>query len=400
MSNTVMSFRYKIELIYLDIKNNYIKKITNDCLKSMIIDHNYDSNNCMPVIYLNLSLDKSFVDNIILNKNTNLFTLVLYKYDELADTILETECFRKKCVYFLPDDVSNTDSIDYNETNIEQNIENTFRQINLGLICLDHINNNKRSLEIAAGNASVYDCAKYCTSHIPNMIIEPFSYNEHYNQIIMPTKDSVNKALKFLNNFRVFYSTPYRYYQDFNYTYIISSSGKAIRRKDEKYSSIIINIQDILAVDANDPGISINKERQSYEIVVNYINASVSDNTLVNKSKNKLKGITSSGVDLKTLKNNASYYTEKIESIRLNNDNTNMLDNIEYDYNSSNAFVSIIKSNLDTDIFSINKRYTINHIERYQKLNGEYLLSRKREIYIREDETFIMDSILNFRKID
>ena len=77
-----------------------------------------------------------------------------------------------------------------------------------------------------------------------------------------------------------------------------------------------------------------------------------------------------------------------------------MLDNIEYDYNSSNAFVSIIKSNLDTDIFSINKRYTINHIERYQKLNGEYLLSRKREIYIREDETFIMDSILNFRKID
>ena len=55
MSNTVMSFRYKIELIYLDIKNNYIKKITNECLKSMIIDHNYDSNNCMPVIYLNLS---------------------------------------------------------------------------------------------------------------------------------------------------------------------------------------------------------------------------------------------------------------------------------------------------------------------------------------------------------
>ena len=33
------------------------------------------------------------------------------------------------------------------------------------------------------------------------------------------------------------------------------------------------------------------------------------------------------------------------------------------------------------------------------KYSGQYLLSRKREIYIREDDTFTMDTILTLNKI-
>ena len=63
-SNRVFCWRYKIELTYLDRKNNKSTKIKNECLKSLIIDHNYDKN-CMPILYMNLSLDRALIDNMI-----------------------------------------------------------------------------------------------------------------------------------------------------------------------------------------------------------------------------------------------------------------------------------------------------------------------------------------------
>ena len=39
-SNRVFCWRYKIKLTYLDKVNNKSVKIKNECLKSLIIDHN------------------------------------------------------------------------------------------------------------------------------------------------------------------------------------------------------------------------------------------------------------------------------------------------------------------------------------------------------------------------
>ena len=77
-SNRVFCWRYKIKLTYLDKVNNKSVKIKNECLKSLIIDHNIDKN-CMPVLYANLSLDRALIDNMISNINTNLFIISIYK---------------------------------------------------------------------------------------------------------------------------------------------------------------------------------------------------------------------------------------------------------------------------------------------------------------------------------
>mgnify|MGYP004455141937 CR=1 FL=1 len=396
--NAMSKFRYKIEMTYLDLVGKRTYDILNESIKSVIIDHNYD-NNCMPILFVNMNLDKSLIDNMILNMNNNLITLALYKYDELSNEEIEIECFRKKFIYFLPDDINKNDSIDYNEANTEQHSENTFKAVTVGMICLDHINNNKRSLEIAVSNCSMYDCVKYCISHIDNVLIEPFFYNDTFDQLIMPSVDSVNKALQFLNNYRVFYQTPYRYYLDFNEAYIISSNGMYVKRKGDKYGTIVFKIKDILNNEANDPGIITNNINKTYEINVNSLDTFVYDNTIINKSKNKIKGITSTGSSLKSLKNTSTNSAEKIQNIRVNNDNSNMIENIEAQNNTSNAYINIQKTGLDTALFTINKRYSISNIDKYQSLDGYYLLSRKREIYMREDSTFNMSMVLNFRKI-
>ena len=77
-----------------------------------------------------------------------------------------------------------------------------------------------------------------------------------------------------------------------------------------------------------------------------------------------------------------------------------MLENIEADVNSSNIFISINKNDLDTDIFTINKRITISNIDRYKDKDGVYLLLRKRETYIRSDESFYMNTVLNLKRIE
>ena len=160
---------------------------------------------------------------------------------------------------------------------------------------------------------------------------------------------------------------------------------------------------------------AINNTSGTYEIDVNYAFTQVFDNTLVNKSKNKLKGIVTensserntsflvpeykTSMD-KTLKNKSNYIKDKVQTIRLNNDNEHMIDNIEANTNNENFLVYFSKNDLDTNLFSINKRITIHNIDRYQEFNGNYLLYRKREAYLREDNTFLMSSMINLKRVD
>ena len=161
-----------------------------------------------------------------------------------------------------------------------------------------------------------------------------------------------------------------------------------------------MNIRDVDDVGANDTGVIINRSNGTYEVYVSYANTQVYDNTLINKSKNKVRGITSSGVSEKTLINNASYSTDKYSLERLNNDNEHMIENLEAKANSENFIVYFSKNDLDSDLFTINKRISINNIQRYQEFNGNYLLYRKREIYLREDETFVLSSMINLKRLD
>ena len=392
-------YRYKAEMTYLNLDKNVDTSLRVEFIKTIVIDHNYDKNS-MPILFVTMKLDKSLVDDMILNINKNLILLAIYKYDNLSDTKEEVEIFRDKFTYFLPDGVNANDPIDYTEENEKEHRGNTFRDIVIGLISINHINRNKKYLELNAVNSTIYDCARYCTSHSDNLVIEPFIFNDVHKRIIMPGQESVRKALEFLNSYRVFYYTPFRFYQDFDYTYVISSSGLAIPKDNELYSSIVINIRDILESDANDVGLVENKTSGTYEVPVSYVNTSVYDNTIANKSRTKLKGVSSTGSIEKSLNNVADYSEDKISKIRLNNDNDNMIYNLQADTNNKNVLVYFSKADLDSTVFSINKKISVHHIDRYQQYNGNYLLYRKRECYIREDSTFVLNTMVNLRKVD
>lgn len=394
----VTQYRYTVSMAYLDQKNSKSTNIKTECIKYIIIDHNYEEN-YMPIIYIGAKLEKKLVDDMILNCNDNLLMLAIFKYDDLTDEKQEIQCFRKKFTYFLPKDVNSHDSVEYNEETESRNLGDTYVSVSLGLLCVDHINNNKRSFKILLKDTTIGKAAQSVMSHFDNLIMEPIGDSTRINQLMLPENNSTSKALMALNNVRVLYDTPYRYYQDFNFTYLLSSSGRAIKKSDEIYSSVIFEIEDIVSSKANDVGVIINKSSKTYEIPVNYINTEVYDNTIVNKSQTNLIGMTSSGTIKTSLKNKASYITDKDITIRLNNDNEGMLNNISADKNNNNFLVYIQKTDLDTDVLSPNKRFTIHHIDRYKEHNGNYLMYRKRECYLREDTSFILNTMINLKEI-
>lgn len=391
-------YRYTVSMAYLDQKRGKSTDIKTECIKFIVIDHNYEEN-YMPIVYASMKLDKKLVDDMILNCNDNLMMLAIFKYDDLTDEKQEIECFRKKFTYFLPNDVNAHDSVDYNEETESEHLGNTYTQVTLGLMCVDHINNNKRSFKILLKDTTIGKAVEQVMDHFDNLIMEPIGDSTVIPQLMLPEKNSTSKTLIGLNNVRVLYDTPYRYYQDFNFTYLLSSSGRPIKKNNELYSSVILEIEDIISPKANDIGVIINKTSQTYQIPVNYINTEVYDNTIINKSQTKLIGMTSSGSIKTSLKNKASYVTDKDTTIRLSNDNEGMLTNIAADNNNNNFLVYIQKTDLDTDVLSLNKRITIHHIDRYKEHNGDYLMYRKRECYLREDTTFTLNTMINLKEI-
>ena len=392
---SLAKYNFKCNLIYINTVKNKTMEIDTKAIKAFRIDHNYASNH-MPIILMTLALDKKIIDDMIQNKNENLFSFTVTKYNMLVDNPLEINYFKDKFTYFLPDKLNNNDDIDY--ITEDQSKEQYMRSITIGLMSINHINNNKRNCSMSV-NGTKYDYVKYITSHMKNILIEPFNYNESLNNFVIPSIDSISELLKYINNYRVFYKTSYRYYIDFDCAYIISSSGKSITKKNDIYDSITIDIKEIIQEGANDEGILINKTKGNHSIVVSYVNSEVYDNTISNKSKTEIKGITSTGNTTEKLNSLSSISTTKTKSVRLQNDNTHMMENILNDNNSSNIFIAVSKDYIDPSVFTINKRYSINNIDKYKDNNGTYLLTRKIEEYKRtEENVYLCITILYFRK--
>jgi hypothetical protein len=89
----------------------------------------------------------------------------------------------------------------------------------------------------------------------------------------------------------------------------------------------------------------------------------------------------------------------KNKIVRINNDNPNMVKNMKADLETSSTLLSINKNDLDTSALTINKEYIIKNYDVHSDKDGRFLLARKREIYMREDTSFVMNTILEFKKL-
>lgn len=389
-------FRYTADLKY--VLNETVYDIDTPSIKTMAIDRDYINKN-MPMIFLTIGVYQSLANKMLLNQDTGFFILDIKRciYNS-GNPDLFTNYISDKFMYFIAGNIDIDNSIEYKEDEPDENII-----VTLGLLSMDHVNRNKKTINgIVDGKLS--SIMYYLTSGLP-VLIETPKKNVMMNGLVLPPLNSVSKSLEYLNSLQVFYDTPYRFFIDFDMSYLLSSSGRSVKAKNDTITTVIMNIfhwED--DPQAKIQGMNTNKNQSVYQIDISSANCEISDNNLSEKLFRNINAANTSGINLSGRISNTSSKSpivSKSKNVRIGNDNNGLLDHMIHAIDSSAVQIVIQKTDMDPDIFTINKEYHIDAYNAYGTdiYNGRYLLVRKRELYVRDDDTFTSNTMLSFRKL-
>lgn len=396
-SNTNSIYKYSASMT-LAFDENDVIKLNSLYIKGIVIDYNYDENN-FPLLYVTVAVPYNIKEKLIANQSTGTVIFTIKKFIVNGDFPgLLIDYIEDKFVYFMPNSASDT----YEAYKIEnpEGSEDISKVYTIGLISLNHINKSKKSINGIVKKGSKSSVIYYILKE-HNLLMEPLQYNSIMNSMILPPMGSVSSALKYFNDLEVFYDTPYRFFMDFDVTYLMSSSGKLIPKKGSTLNNVIINIRDTFD-EANMEGMVTNKELGAYIINASASFCSIIDSSINDKGYNKLYASTTSGKgeDATISDVSKSEITEKTSSIRLPNGNSKLLKNIEGKNKLNIISLSISIAKIDTSIITMDKIYTINADDTYgTQYTGNYLLVRKQEVYTPEGDGLALNLSMLFKKI-
>lgn len=369
-------------------------------IKSIAIDNDYKNAN-MPMIFVTVAINRKIIDKMVQNQDSGIIILDLQRAiinSDMPD--LYSKYINDKFIYFISEDVNKTDEIDYEESNKDR--DDLFKVVVLGLLSLDHVNKNKRDIN-GVVNGNLASVLYYLIGNQP-VLIEPPKDNIDMHNKFIPPMNSISKTLKYLNSLNVFYQTPYRFFIDFDCAYLMSSSGKAVKKKGEDISTIFLILRNTFNEASKVQGMIIDEKQSMYQIECDGIDCELADNHISEKSYSTISAINASGSSTQGSLSNRTKDTiveSKNKSIRLANDNTGLLDNMISASDSSAIQLLVQKTYIDSSVLTMNKEYIIKADEVYktEAYNGRYILTRKRELYIREDTNFVMNTMLLFEKV-
>ena len=388
-------YKYTFEMSYVDTQKLTATIIRTENIHSVIIDRDYKSAN-MPTMIANVSLDRRLIDDMILNSSQNLINVTCYKFicnNDMGG--IKEVYFREQFAYFLTEDINYNDDIDYAADNADR--KDLHKTINIGLMKMDSINKNKQTTNMVLNYTTMMSAVSMVTSHLP-ILIEKFDYNNLINQIVVPPLTSVSKTIAYLNKIAVFYSRKYRFFIDYDCAYLLSSKGLPVLKSGDSMKAVLIVVSKPNEDSSNIEGMYTNKSQKNYQINVNSNDTVVNNNKVLEKSFTAISGIATSGKtgDENLDVNVSQYSTDKTELARIPNDNKNMISNIKFDREGLVTQVYINKDGIDSSVLTMNKEYIIRNYDKYSDKDGRFLLNRKLELFMAEDDAFALSTSLYF----
>lgn len=385
------SYKYNIQLTYM--MDNIEINLDYKNILTMAIDYDYEKKN-MPTLLIRVGIDKSIIDHMIANKD-NTIILSITKFKESNGIHIRKPVIKSEFFYFLDNNMSFTDDIDYGNKENKEN-KDIYKIISLGLIQKDIVLNNKTLINTVYKDTHLLDiiCDVFKEK---NLVVEPFVNNDDIKSLIVPPMETVTKFLMYLDDRYTFYNTPYRFFYDFNKTYLLSSSGRGVPVKNEKYNSIFIYVDNTITDKSKFDGMKEDSELKAYMINVDAAAINISVDKATTISYNQIIGINSEG-EYQSININSNLDGDRYKVTRLSNERFDVLDNLKNELESNNIVINIIKGELDSTVFTLNKEYYIKNYDKLADKNGKFLLSAKKEIYIKESEYFNMTTIFTLKK--
>ena len=263
-------FKYTINLTYLPAGDaSKAIYIPTENVRKLFIDHNYSESN-MPVMYCTLNIDKTLFDKIVLGAKTDSIVLCLKKFDADSKTPTKIIIYNSVCEYFLNHDINYNKDIDYKmkPDEKEPDRKDVYREVSIGLMFKDCIERNKQTNNMVIKDSTMMNIVGAVVKGQP-ALVEPFTYNDKFDQLIIPPQPSLTKAIAFLNDTKVFYDTQYRLFFEPECVYIVSSSGTPTPKRSDKYDTVRFIVYKPNDIRASALGESEDTASKSYVININ-----------------------------------------------------------------------------------------------------------------------------------
>lgn len=277
-------YKYYIDLVYL--AQNETIYIPKENVRKLFIDHNYAEAN-MPTMYCTLNIDKALYDRIIVGAKTDSMLLTVYKINTEANTNIKEMIYNAKCEYFLKDDINYNRDIDYKD---DSNKKDVYREVYIGLMFKDPIEWNKQTNNTTFVDSTMMNIVGSFTDGVP-LLVEPFVYNDTFDQLIVPPQDSLTKTISFLNDVKVFYDTQYRLFYEPDCMYLVSSSGKATPKTTDEYDTVKFIVYTPDDINALVQGMSKDDTQKAYLININSLDTVYNIDTYTRKKFNSISSI-------------------------------------------------------------------------------------------------------------
>lgn len=377
MSMTQLKYTYKISITFL-VKGKEVK-IGSESIKMLLINYDYTKVNA-PLAVLKLKLSSSNYNILQENQEKSKAILIVNKLDDQNKS--PVKYIKKQFSYYFPN--YNTSSDNDTDENLKEGSLESYIDCAIGLIDIKSLNNNKRLINGKFNNTNTISIIHQYTKDM-KMIIEPFDYNDDMNTCYITPLEGISKLLEYLNDECTFYSSGYKFFMDYNYTYLLSNKGDPIDIKDQTYTTIQFEVTKQVKYD----GMGIDKENKLYLVKVQENQIDIGADRITDKLYTQLVGIGSDGkvkkVDLNVHNEEESSKT-KPKVIRISNNNFNLLEEMKKTTEATGDIIVINTINIDNSLIVPYKEYIINFNKERKHLSGKYVLYSKREVYTSEGE--------------
>ena len=394
MASIIQSYNYTIDIYY--ILDNKESEIMVESIQSLTTKYDYETKT-MPILYLTLRLSTDLYNLMASNADKGEIVLTMYKSIQKHGIInRKTIYVRESFSYMMPSD------LDYNRR-MEKEImpdSNSYRNCTIGLYSMKSINNNTKFINTIIKDSDMISIVHNYTQHM-NMLIEPFKDNEKLPICIIPPMNTITKLLEFLNSYHNFYDSGYRYFRDFDKTYLLSTRGNPIKSSDEDFDTIIIRIMDPTVIETKKLSFEVNRTQRTYILYIDATFTNIHIDKLKDKKYNSVMTIDTMGntrqKELNIPKNINSI--ERLNIDRVYNDNVDYIDTLSDNMQNTSVILNITKTEIDSALLTPNKEYLVQNFSSYKEYDGRYLLAYKREIIIQQDTRFISNTIFGLRKV-
>ena len=405
MATAIMEYNYDVEatLTYGSSSRNFEE----GTIKSIVLNHDFDNKN-MPIIYLQICIDPDFYNEMVSNRSNANIVFTLYKYDASSKSQLKKKYISDSFSYMMTSDPNYNESLNTgsnqrfseDKNNVKEDLKATsYFKGYIALIKEESLNANKQLSNGIIRNTNLISIIHKYTKHM-QMVIEPLDPNNNVivDQLIIPPITTVTEVISYIDSSYSIYPTGYRYFRDFDKTYLLSNSGNAVDLHDGSYSKVFIEICDPTEVIDSGNAMEIDKANKAYIIKIDANTTSIRINQTTDRNYNSILTVDSEGnssnVDLSTEAHSNS--TKKVQIRRGSSSKgaektKNMLESVA-------TMLTVTKSNIDSSILTPNKEYIVKNYKNNAQYNGKYILSYKKEV-LAKDGNYVISTMFGLRKV-